>query len=572
MFENLEDGVIGAGGSPGEDDAEYSGTITTEFDNGGSAGTTPPNAAGDGDVDNNAVTTSDLKRYDHRSATNFDLGGSRPLSDEMTLGARIFYKNDNLNRHHEGTTTVITNAKATVGVGEPLVETGRVTTTYSGLGDNAAQSRDVGVSGNLDWHPDDRTWALNGRLDVFSTRVNNPPSGLSTPARDDHDWDWVVGEDVSFQQITVGEVLTQAGGFNPGATNGNYSGTGDLAANTTENSWITSSKAGGAGFHTSSVNDERTGIGINLMGEFDFPWASGDTRVWAGFGRRPYSVDATIVEQDIQAYEMAWNDGTNGDQRGVYYADNDTRTTTRNGDSNQTILEGGGRWLRNVSRTVSVGVGAIVTRTKWNEDYTQTQTTMNVTSFDDGFGTRFGDELLGGPLTPTSNGAPLPGSGVAEFETISTTTEVQNIKDETTVNTFRFPVGTQWNITRKITANLGVSHAVSRATREIERNVAPDGKGQTVTITTDSAGAGTPVYSTGGEDVVADKVTDRDEWRNTTFWYGLEFLIGSAAQVNINGFFEEDDGSFSPGFSDERSLLDLSFFRNLALSITFMFD
>jgi hypothetical protein len=49
--------------------------------------------------------------------------------------------------------------------------------------------------------------------------------------------------------------------------------------------------------------------------------------------------------------------------------------------------------------------------------------------------------------------------------------------------------------------------------------------------------------------------------------------VGSAAQINVNGFFDTNaDRNESAQFDSSGQLVDVDFFRNLAISITFMFD
>jgi hypothetical protein len=99
-----------------------------------------------------------------------------------------------------------------------------------------------------------------------------------------------------------------------------------------------------------------------------------------------------------------------------------------------------------------------------------------------------------------------------------------------------------------------------------------------VTTFTDYANSAnnTVVYSSATQNSGSDTVTDKNEYNQTTYWYGLEWLVGETAQFNINGFFDSGaEASFpSPNFSgdNDNEIWDVDFYKNLAVSLTFLFD
>ena len=560
MYENLEDGLI-SGGVTGSQDAEFDGTVVTTFDNGDDIGDgTNPTEDGDGEIDADETLTSDMKRYDDRSATNFDFGVSTDASDELAIGGRIFYMQDSVDRFREGTARF--SERTRQGLGGAMLETDYTTVEFEGLGEDAFKARDIGVSLNADFHPSGSEWSLNARLDVASTNLTNPSSGLGLPTRGLSGW-WenIVGNDVNWGYVVDASVVDDGTVFGAGNSEGTLTGVH------AETQFFTGSgftRGAGSSAVIESVDDERTGIGFNGLLEFDYPWAGGETRTHVGFGYRPYEVDATIVQRNILGETFWWNDGTSGDVEATSTDIDQTVTTTRDGDMNFSVMEAGAKWRRELSNNVSVGLGLIATRTKSSDDYEQTVLSRTIED-------KFDDGAAGVNVLDT-----FAGGGFNEEETIIESSTVTNVEDETVVNTFRFPVGSVFNITRKIKANLGVTNTVSKWSRETTGTRAEGDDGRTVTTLNDF---GDPSnndveYFEDGVENFDTTTTDRSEDHTTTYWYGLEFLIGTSAQINVNGFFDTHaDRSESPQFDNSSGqLFDVDFFRNLAMSITFIFD
>ncbi|NNE42741.1 MAG: hypothetical protein HKN12_00905, partial [Gemmatimonadetes bacterium] len=171
MFEDLEDGNLGSSG--GSWDAEFTGTTLTAYDD-GTGGAMP----GDGTVDRYTTNTTDLKRYDDRSATRFDFGAARELPNtDWSIGGRVFWRNDKIERNAEGTNEITSFAYNTTD--SAIVETGSTVRTYDGTMKDAFKMREAGVSLNADWHPGG--WSPNSRVDIFGINYTNPTSGTSIP-------------------------------------------------------------------------------------------------------------------------------------------------------------------------------------------------------------------------------------------------------------------------------------------------------------------------------------------------------------------------------------------------------
>jgi hypothetical protein len=551
MFENLEDGVIG-GGSPSSGPGTSSG-LDAEFT--GTSVSTTYNPA-DNSITADETTTIDLLNFDERSAWNWDIGGARGISEDLDVGGRLFFKRDRLDRNRGGTTTIQT--RALDGGSGQLEVTNTTTTEFFGTGDNAFKFSEIGVSMNADYH----AWsdqAFNVRLDIYGVDMTNPSPGLavassfagsgSVDEREDP-----VGVDVNAAQRTE---RTPVEGAQAGGLGTLLSARENVSTRLTRNSSFGAALgAGTLPLATTSIDDSRDGVGVNFLMEYDRGWAGGDTRTWAGIARRPFDLNATEVRRASETDEFWWNDGT-ADRLATANVQNDTATIRREGDMTHTTLEGGTRYWRELSRRVNVGLGAILTRSKWTEKYSQTETSVQATGFEDGDGDSNVNVLL------TQSGNPL----FNEFTQTITSTSVTDFDDQLENTTVRFPVGSQFRF-GNWTWNMGLTHAVINAKRETVKTVPAGGDGRTVTIRKDR-GAGTEVttYGTSGT-TGTGTVIDRNTWNQTTYWYGLEWLFADAARININGLFD----THSDGSSSEREIIDVDFFKNLAMSITFLLD
>jgi hypothetical protein len=431
---------------------------------------------------------------------------------------------------------------------------------------------------NGDWHPGG--WALNTRLDVFGLNVTNPTSGLSSPSRGglSSDLPWRMSGEVPaiveqrFNTVVTTDSVDVDGNGTFDAANFNPNGLGSLAANRTNTSWQTNGfylgdyfeYDRGSSLALESVDDERTGIGFAAKLELDRPRWGGDTRTWVGLNRRPMDIDATIVLAQREGTSFWWNDGVNGDQQATLTQVDDTVTISWDGDASNTVLEAGSKWWRELSSRVEMGLGVVLTRSTYKQDYRETDTEVSITDrFDDGFGTLGGNEL-----------DTFQGGGFNEEQTMETSTSVIDVEDETKATDVRLPVGAQFNITKKIKWQMGVQHQITYWTRETTGTVPADMDGVTVTTFNDY---NTPAndfttYSTGQQTSFTETVTDKDEFNMTTYWYGLEWLVGDVAQFNINGFFDTSNTLNTPTSVGGSNLFDVDFFRNLAVSLTFMFD
>jgi len=569
MFEDLEDGTLGTNiGS--STDAEYTATITTAYDDG-----TGGDTAGDGDVDRTSVQSSDLTRFDDRSATRFDLGAAREIPNtDWSIGGRIFWRSDKIERNAEGTTEV-TNYQKFVADGD-LVETGGTTWEYSGSMEDAFKMREAGVSLNADWHPGG--WSLNTRLDIAGVNMTNPsvgPSGFDRGYSSDTPW-FMSGLSPDLYRQTNRTVVTTDAGDLP-----NDPALGSLDVDHVNTQFATGpfylgdyrdwyGLARGIPWAVESVDDERTGIGFGAKLELDRPAWGGDTRSWVGLNYRPVDIDATIVLSSMQGQTFWWNDGVNGDQQATLINYDESLNVDWNGDASNTVLEAGSKWWKQLSNRVGMGLGLVVTRATWSQEYRETDSWVRVeNSFDDGFGTLGGNEL-----DTFAGGTGAYNEQMLMFEE----TYIYDVNDEHRMTTLRLPVGAQFNITKKLKWQMGVQHQIDYYTRETSRAVPVDGTGQTVETFTDY---NTPandyvIYGSSGQTSGNDNVTDKDEYNKTTYWYGIEWLVGETAQFNINGFFDTYAGDDNPDpmfdYDNNNDIWDVEFFKNLAVSLTFKFD
>lgn len=574
MFEDLDDGNIGSGfGS--SNDAEFTGDIVQAFDDGTNDGV---GGFGDGDVDRQNRTTSNLMRYDDRSATRFDLGAARELEGtDWSVGGRLFWRRDHIERISEGTTQTVFSQKVAFD-STALYETGSNQTVYTGTMEDAFMMREAGVSLDGDWHPGD--WSLNTRVDVFGINVTNPSSNLSSPSRGfgAPDYPWFMSGDSPaiyeqrFNTVVTTDSVDVDGDGTFDAANFNPNGLGSLDVNRTNTNWSTSPYylgdyyewVRGGGLAVQSVDDERTGIGFAAKAELDRAAWGGDTRTWVGLNRRPMDIDATIVMAERIGNTFWWNDGTNGDQEATSTLRDDTRTLSWSGDASNTVLEAGSKWWRELSNRVEMGLGVVLTRSTMKQDYRETATQNTILNrFDDGFG------VLGDNVLDT-----FQGGGYNEQQTLVTATTVTDISDETKATDIRLPVGAQFNITKKMKWQMGVQHQITYWTRETTGTTPADQDGQTMTAFTDYANPAndTVTYSSGQQSSGSETITDKDEFNQTTYWYGLEWLVGDVAQFNINGFFDTSNTGTTSTSMGGSNLFDVDFFRNLAVSLTFLFD
>jgi hypothetical protein len=288
---------------------------------------------------------------------------------------------------------------------------------------------------------------------------------------------------------------------------------------------------------------------------------------------RPVDIDATITLVNRQIAQFWWNDSTQstGDVQAMLTNLDETQTLSWTGDAKNTVLEAGAKWWRALSNRVEMGLGMTVTRSKYEQDYTEVGEGTEITRFDDGFGTLGGNEL------DTFQGGL---GGYNEEQTVIQSRYTTDITDEVKMTDVRMPVGAQFNITKKIKWQMGVQHQIRYMTRETSfaRGTGNDETGVEITTYTDYANPAndTVAYDTFQHISGNETVTDKDKYNQTTYWYGLEWLVGDTAQFNINGFFDSHaswdypDPQFSGDNGNE--IWDVDFFRNLAVSLTFLFD
>lgn len=556
MFENLED--LNLGSSSGSSyDAQYRGFIrnTVHDDSTGA-------------VLGDTIYNYDLERYDERNAMNFDLGAARDLSEDLTFGGRFFWENDQLDSFAGGFVDVASRTADSTGT---LITNSHTRTQYWGTGEEAYRSRDIGVSLDADYHPwEDQD--VNFRLDVFGSKLVNPNESLSTPSRG-FSYGW-------WQDGGVRVDLLEQTTFTRVASGTGTAGGADLTADRENRNFNTSNynvypgyPTGSRGFGggVESVDDDRTGIGFATKLQWDREWAGGENRLWGGFGHRKLDVDATVVEVARSGSTFWWNSGA-GDREATVTNLDETFTTTRSGDMKIKLFEVGDRWDRSLNEHVGMGLGAILTRQTWTEDYEQVWHDVEIfNGFDDG-------DAGNNTLYAAAGNNPLYNEEYSRFEQ----TETLNINDEMRYTSVRLPVGAQFKFKDRWTVNVGAQHTIANYERETKGTEPLAGNMPGTETYVDVGGAGTapspnPVYDTSGFD--ADRTLNdksADNW--TTYWYGLSVMITDAAQLDINGFFDShsfdrntSDGYLGPQFSDTGQLFDVDFFRNLAISLKYIF-
>jgi hypothetical protein len=239
----------------------------------------------------------------------------------------------------------------------------------------------------------------------------------------------------------------------------------------------------------------------------------------------------------------------------------------RDGDMTMNAMEAGGRWSRDMNSNVSVGIGAILTRNTWTDDYTETFDEVTVTNaFSDGAP---GNNVLEGLTGDTGT--------YDERSTTERVLDTYDVKDESKVTYLRLPVATQFHFRKRWTFNMGAQHMIMNTTRETNFDIpnnGPDGTVTTTSVTNGTTVSGFPV----SDYTEATTVTDRDRTNWTTYWYGLSVDITDAVQVDINGFLDTNSydnvlnrGLPTPNLSGSGSITSVDFFRNLAISMKYIF-
>jgi hypothetical protein len=552
MVEDLDDLNIGFVGDFNFD-AEYSGfTRTTTHD--------PATGRLTGDT----LTNFDLERFDDRSAMNLDVGAARDVSEELSIGGRFFWESDQLDSFAEGTVETQFRTADTLGV---FTTTGRTVSSWVGNGEEAYKNRELGVSLDADYHP----WEnqdVNIRVDVFGTTLVNPSSSLFLPSRGDGPSELEsigtridLRENTTFTRIAAGVVGT------PGTSPLSADRENSVFSTSTYNPYPGFFGRGGA-VAISSVDDDRSGIGFAAKGQWDREWAGGENRAWLGFSHRGADVDATIIAEQRTGNTFFWNDGT-ADHEATNTILDETVTSTRSGDTSINAFEVGTRWSRPMNQHVSVGLGAIVTRQTSSDEYRQiTEDRSVIAKFDDGAAGN--NALFALTSDPAHN----------EEETVIVDTSTADINDELRATTLRLPVGAQFHFKERWTVNIGAQHTIVNGERETQATAPLGGNGPVVTTYTDIGGAGTPPvpnpsYAGNGFDGDA-QITDKAGFNTTTYWYGLSVMITDAAQLDINGFFDthssdNTEESSGPDFNDSGQIFDVDFFRNLAVSLKYIF-
>ncbi len=553
MFEDLEDGGLGGSFGGGDFEAEHTGATILPTDVG-----TGGNPAGDGDPDAESSRQWDLTRWDDRSAMNFDLGVARELSADLAVGGRIMWERDVLDRFAHGTAEW-TDRQKLVPDG-PLVTTNHTAIEYRGDDETAYENRELGLSLNADFHP----WAersVSLRLDLFSSRLVNPASGgtagaldvareMSAPAPRDP-----AGYGVNFWERTVTTRTPVDGGL----------ALTTLTAEREKVEVATGSyqlDGSGAGLPATldavhSISDERDALGLAGLAEYVSAFGGGDSRSWVGFSRRPFDLDSRVVRRGYTRSREWWN--VDGQDYRTTAGDDSTETTDRRGDVTVSALEVGTRWNREMNRTVSVGCGVILTRQSDSADYERTTTLETRSEFDDGHpdANRL-DDLAASP------------GAFDEFVAVTTTTFRARYDRQMKTSTIRLPVGVQfrWGEGGRFGWNMGAMHGIT--SRKIEETeVIPVENGRRVLVETFAAHPvdDSTVESDASLASSRGTRTERDRWNTTAYFYGFEWHITDAAQLNVNGLFD----SHSEATSGEGQITDVDFYRNLSVSLTFAF-
>jgi hypothetical protein len=509
-----------------------------------------------------------LQRFDDRTATDFDFGWARDINEDFSLGARFFFEQDALDQVAEGSLEEISRVR--LGPDLPssaLYVVGRDVSTYSGPGEDAFKQQNIGGSISADWHQ----WSdqsLNARADVFYTTLDNPGSFIFSLDPDD---DNVLGAQVNLVRLDDFTTIFGDQALNNQATGADYP-FGDLI-NDRENRTTTTSSFGGipVGLATASVDDDRDGVGLGGKVEYDREWAGGDTRAWVAALRKPYDIDARIRQSQLIQNTFWWNgDGLTpavpGDFEATYTTLEDNRTVTRSGDLTWTTFEGGARWTKDLSSTVSFGGGLIGTKTKASEEYSQRTVSEQITDrFVDGNGDLGNDALATSGFPTTSSGGSF-----TERQTRTASTTVLDVNDEHELTTVRLPVGLQFHFAREWTWNMGSLHEVNWLERETGLSTPADQAGQTTVTVTDFGTSETVTPDTTPIPSSNRTVSDETKTHTTTFFYGLEWDATENLSFYINGMFDAlGDGTPHPaglGTNFGRQINDVEFWRSLAIS------
>ena len=596
MFEDLEDGSLGSSAGVSVD-AESRGTRTVELDNGAGG-----NDDDDRIADERDTYTWDLMRYDDRSAMNLDFGAAREISRDLSVGGRLLWEKDVLDRFAEGRTEFESEEKfAAEG---DLVSTGRTVTVYSGDGEEAYKYSEMGISLDADYHP----WSnqsVNLRIDVFGSNLRNPGdlgapllatrSELGAAARiqgPPTPFDPTNGLGVAYVEETTYAPVSDPDGDFPDDAVGELSGSHENSRLVTRSFGLGSygiqrASLGSTSAPVFSIDDERTGVGFALLAEIDREFAGGNSRVWAGMTHRPYDLAATVVQKDREINRFWWNAG-DADHEATQTVKDDTYTTTRDGDVKARAWELGHKWHRDLNENVRLGLGLIVTRSTHSSEYTQTTVAEKRVAFDDGDGSNASNTLYSADLD--ENGDPDEIAAYNEGSMIETTTSSGDVKHDDHATTTRLPVGVKlsWGDGGKYAFLLGATHNVNNRTVETTyRGSDPDdllggipggGTSRTVVVTSyaDNTGDVNGTTYSDEDDNKDVSVTDKSRWNTTTYQYGFEYRPNDSVQINVNGFFDTNGGNTSnpgapPDYNSGGSIVDTDFWRNLAISMTFFF-
>ncbi len=550
MFEDLQDGSID-GGLIIEPDAEYRANIVTQTR----------------DAANNVIAESqnliDLKRFDDRTATDFDFGIARDVSADLAVGGRIFYEKDGLDVIREGTNEIVNRSLVGQPVGSPLLVTDRNVESTFGPGEDAFKQAEVGLSLDADFHQ----WAnqsLNARFDIFGTDLTNP--GFSNPGTIDFPLTGFANQ-VDFVRVDAFTTV-----FGDPALGGGSGGYGDLD-NDHENRVTTTSTVGPGPIGTTAIDDERTGIGIGAKLDYDREAAGGESRTWLAMEYKPFDIDATIQQRTLSQNTFFWNGagfGTPipGDFEATYTTLEQTNTVSRSGEQTWSTWEIGTRWTKDLSNSVSFGGSLIATRIDQEEDFDQrTETTIVTDRFDDGNAALGNDALAGSGFDPTP-----AGTSFTERQTVTTSTQLLTVDDEQKITTIRIPVGLQFHFAKKWTWNMGSHHEVNWLERETTVSNPAGTVEQPVTTVTTFNGTVADVVTLGPSDPIeSETIVDKAKIHTTTFFYGLEWDATENLSFFINGMFEAlGDGNPNPsglGTNNGRQVGDVDFWRSLAISV-----
>ncbi|GJM43235.1 MAG: hypothetical protein DHS20C21_00770 [Gemmatimonadota bacterium] len=546
MFEDLDGG--------GLLDAEANGSFTT----------TTTTSAAPYDVTSISTSTFDLMRYSTRSATDFDLGAAKDMSEDMSVGARLFFEKDQLDFFSSGTVGSNFMTDHDADPATALRETSRSRTEYIGNGEDAYQFRTMGVSLNTDYHSWDNQ-SVGIRVDIFGRKETNPGLLSATPSTFGLEAPWLEGVRVNLGTDTSYGFLYQDTGTTGVGASPLLADQMNTTTSTFNYNNISFDKAAArGGIATESIDDERSGLGFDVKGEYNREWAGGEINSWAGFGTVSQDIASTQVMVDRYEQHRWWNNGTSDLDAVLMRAT--TNTITRDGDAKWTTLEAGGRWNRDLNQHVSLGLGGVVTRSTGKDDYRAVTQANFDESRDDG--DPGANVLFGVNPNPDYN----------EGTITRRRTDTNDVTDETKVTSLRFPVGAQFHFRDRWTFNMGAQHIQSNVTREMVVAQPAGLNGITETTTVDATGTSTVSRST-SEFTGSTTVTHKDRTNRTTYWYGVSVDITDAVQLDVNGFLDTNSGDHTTDdagrptgeLTGGGTFGDIAFWRNLAVSLKFIF-